>query len=469
MANSKTQCFKCNEEKITYPCKGCLKEFCLIHLTEHKQILNDELNHVANNCNEFKQIIIEQKQNLQTFPLIEQINQWKISSIEIIQQKAQECRKIAMEYLPTFFDNIEKKFNDLSEQIKQIHKDNEFNEINLNYLKNQLMTISHELNNRSNISIQQDSQAFINKISIIVPKKPKFSKWKQNTITVAGGNGQGQQLNQVNSPEGIVIDKNKNIFIADCNNHRIVEWKYNAKEGQIIAGGNGQGNRMDQLSWPTDVIVDEKNHSIIIADNGNRRVIQWMNQTQQILIKNIHCFGLVMDKYGYVYVSDHKKNEVRRWKMGEYNNEGIVVAGGNGKGDQLNQLNFPTFIFVDKDQSVYVSDRENNRVMKWKKDAKEGRIMAEGNGYGGNHNELYFVAGVIVDDFGQIYVADYLNFRVMRWCEEKDEGEIVVGGKGQGNQSNQMNGPVGLSFDDEGNLYVADIWNHRIEKFEIIL
>ena len=45
--------------------------------------------------------------------------------------------------------------------------------------------------------------------------EPKFNKWKQNAITVAGGNGEGQQLNQLNRPIGIFIDKKKNIFIAD--------------------------------------------------------------------------------------------------------------------------------------------------------------------------------------------------------------------------------------------------------------
>ena len=111
------------------------------------------------------------------------------------------------------------------------------------------------------------------------------------------------------------------------------------------------------------------------------------------------------------------------------------------KENQLNQLNSPTFIFVDEDQSVYVSDRDNHRVMKWRKDAKEGRIVAGGNGNGGNLNQLSKPQGVIVDDLGQIYVADSWNHRIMRWCEGKEEGEIVVGGNGQGNQSNQFNGP----------------------------
>ncbi|CAF1172565.1 unnamed protein product [Adineta steineri] len=144
-----------------------------------------------------------------------------------------------------------------------------------------------------------------------------------------------------------------------------------------------------------------------------------------------------MDKHGFLYVSDAGKNEVRRWKMGEYNNEGIVVAGGHGEGDQLNQLDSSSFIFVDEDQSVYISDNNNNRV--------------------------------IVDHLGQIYVADCGNDRLIRWYERKEEGGIVVGGNGHGNQSDQLNCPMGLSFDAEGNLYVTDSWNHRVERFEIIL
>ncbi|CAF0986780.1 unnamed protein product [Adineta steineri] len=455
MASNKIQCFICSEEKIIYPCKECSKRFCLIHLTEHQQNLND----ILNNYDQFKQTINEQKQNPQNHLLIEQINQWEINSIEKIRQKAQDCRKSLIESSQTFINEIEIKFNDLSKQIEQIHQENE---IDLNYLRNQLREITEELNNPTNISIKEDSQSFINEISIISSKKPKFNKWKQNAISVAGGNGEELQVNQLNGPYGIFIDQKKTIFIADSWNHRIVEWKYNANEGQVIAGGNRKGNRMNQLNCPTNVIVDPQSHSVIIADYGNRRVIQWLNQNQQVLIDNIDCHCLVVDKNGFLYVSDWKKNEVRRWKMGDYNNKGIVVAGGNRKGNRLNQLNDPRFIFVDEEQSIYVSDHINHRVMKWRKDAKEGIIVAGGNGKGRSLNQLFYPQGVVVDDLGQIYVADLGNARVMRWCEGKEAGEVVVGG-------DQCIGPLGLSFDDEGNLYVVDDWNHRIGKFEIIL
>ncbi|CAF1299392.1 unnamed protein product [Adineta steineri] len=97
------------------------------------------------------------------------------------------------------------------------------------------------------------------------------------------------------------------------------------------------------------------------------------------------------------------------------------MAGGNGKGDQLNQLNDPRYIFIDEEQSVYVSNTNNHRVMKWRKDAKEGRIVAGGHGEGTNLNQLSSPRGVIVDSLSQIYVADFSNNRVMRWCEGSEE------------------------------------------------
>ncbi|CAF1127854.1 unnamed protein product [Adineta steineri] len=465
MANNKRKCFTCDREKNTYTCEGCSKRFCFIHIPEHHQRLNEELHHIVDNYNEFKERINKQKKSSQNYSLIQQIDRWEEVSIEKIKQKAKDCRKMVIGSLQTYINDIETKFNNLNKQIQQLQIQNDFNEINLIYLRNQLRTITEELNNPLNISIPEDPQSFINEISIILSKKPKFNKWKQDAIIVAGGNGEGEKLNQLYHPEGIFIDKQKNIFIADRFNHRIVEWKCNAKEGQTVAGGNELGNRMDQLNYPTDIIVDQQNYSIIIADWQNRRVIQWLNQKQQILINNIDCSRLAMDEYGFLYANDYKKNEVRRWKMGEYN-EGIVVAGGNGQGNQLNQLNSPTFIFVDEHQSVYVSDGSNHRVMKWRKDATEGRIVAGGNGKGRNLNQLSSPEGLIVDNFGRIYISDFGNHRIVRWCEQKEEGEVVVGGNGEGIQ---LNSPGGLSFDDEGNLYIGNYINHRITKFEIIL
>ncbi|CAF1140781.1 unnamed protein product [Adineta ricciae] len=293
-----------------------------------------------------------------------------------------------------------------------------------------------------------------NETTTIIPpdtttKRVQFKRWKQNATTVAGGHGQGDEFNQLDHPEGISIDQNKNIFIADTLNHRIMKWKPNETEGTIVADRSGEENRAEEVRHP-NVIILGQNNSPIIADWGGKRVIQWFNQThQEILIENIACSGLAIDKYGFLYASDSRQNQ--SWR-----------------GDQLNQLNGPTNIFVDDEQSVYITDSSNHRVMKWRKDANEGVIVAGGNREGKNRNQLDYPRGLFVDDYGQVYVADCNNRRVMRWKEGAKVGEIVVGGNGYGSQSNQFFNPMDLSFDSEGNLYVADTFNHRVQKFDLI-
>ncbi|CAF4629665.1 unnamed protein product, partial [Rotaria sp. Silwood2] len=154
--------------------------------------------------------------------------------------------------------------------------------------------------------------------------------------------------------------------------------------GKVVAGGNGQRKRLNQLNLPTDVLIDKETDSLIICDPGNRRVVRWSRcsgTTQgEILIDNIDHLGLTMKDQRYLYISDHRKHQVRRYQIGHKN--GTLVAGGNGEGDGLNQLDWPTYIFVDQQQTVYVSDRENHRVMKWNKGAKEGIVVAGGQGQG---------------------------------------------------------------------------------------
>ncbi|CAM4770672.1 unnamed protein product [Rotaria magnacalcarata] len=250
-----------------------------------------------------------------------------------------------------------------------------------------------------------------------------------------------------------------------------MQWKNgNTKNGQVVAGGNGKGNGLHQLNYPTNVLVDKETDSLIICDRENRRVVRWSRRsgtTQgEILIDNIYCWGLAMDEQRNLYVSDTRKDEVRRYQFGEKN--GTLVVGGNGKGDELNQLNFPTYLFVDRDHSVYVSEYSNNRVMKWVQGAKEGIVVAGGQGQGNALTQLSYPQGLFVDTLGTLYVTDALNHRVMRWTRgEKKQGTVIVGGNGFGAGPNQFYYPVGLSFDRHGNLYVVDSNNHRVQRFSI--
>ena len=89
------------------------------------------------------------------------------------------------------------------------------------------------------------------------------ARWKQNGITIAGGNGQGNEINQLSNPLGLYVDDDENVYVADQSNHRIVKWNSGATSGQVVAGGNQQGSGAHQLYDPFDVIIDKERDSLI--------------------------------------------------------------------------------------------------------------------------------------------------------------------------------------------------------------
>ena len=96
------------------------------------------------------------------------------------------------------------------------------------------------------------------------------ARWSQNGVTVTGGNGYGDDTNQLSYPHELDIDdENQSVVIGDYWNHRIVEWKIGASNGKLIAGGRRRRNRLDQLNGPTDVLIDSETNSVFIADRDN--------------------------------------------------------------------------------------------------------------------------------------------------------------------------------------------------------
>ncbi|CAF4290208.1 unnamed protein product [Rotaria socialis] len=314
--------------------------------------------------------------------------------------------------------------------------------------KNLHTVIRYRLRNVDNLQAQAVRQADARLSPCVsVPLSSAYIKfnslWKKNGITVAGGNGAGSSINQLDGAHGLFIDDDQTLYIADYGNHRIVEWKAGATCGRVVAGGNGRGSRADQLNHAHDVIVDKVRDCLFIADWLNQRVVRWPLRGAtigEVIINDGAATYLAMDEQGFLYVTNWLGHEVKRWLVGE--TQGTVVAGGNGIGSRLNQLNSARKVFVDRDRSVYVSDWFNHRVMKWVEGAKEGIVVAGGRGMGNSLSQLNFPEGVIVDQFGTVYVADRYNHRIMRWPKGATEGEILVGGNGAGSTSSQLNEPI---------------------------
>jgi chromosome segregation ATPase len=170
-ANTRTQCFTCKKQTRTFICEGCSKNFCRDDLTKHLQELDIELGEIETDHDQFRQKLNGQKMNPNEHSLIKEVDQWEKDSINKIKQTAKECKeKIINHTNNKYFIEIEKKLNDIAKELKTIRQENQFNEIDLNQLKQKLNKLKEELKKPSTIKIQQDSSPLVQKISIVIGK-----------------------------------------------------------------------------------------------------------------------------------------------------------------------------------------------------------------------------------------------------------------------------------------------------------
>ncbi|CAF3368184.1 unnamed protein product, partial [Rotaria sp. Silwood2] len=480
-------CSICNKPSAKFFCTGCKRHFCRKDFKEHEQQLSIKFdNEIVRSHDELlDQIQKLEKSNYLSLDLFDQIEQWKTTTINKVKKAAEKAQNELIELIEKERIIIIKQVEPITKEIRCLREEENFVEYDIDRLRQKINEIQQKLQqfirkDTNKIIIIDNDQIDWNRLIYIQEQEQNLpflrnanlnanAKWIQNGVTVAGGNGYGSKMNQLNYPWGLCIDEDQTVYTADCVNHRILEWKCGAVAGRVVAGGNGGGNRPDQLNYPRDVIIDRERDSLIICDSNNKRIVQWPRQNGtngETIISNVECLSLTMDDNGFLYIVDYDKHEVRRYQMGE--NQGKVVAGGNGQGDRLDQLSNPTNVFVDRDHSVYVSDYNNKRVMKWMEGAKHGIVVAGGQDQKNSYTHLSNPLGVVVDQSGTIYVADNRNHRIILLSQGGTHTSVILGGNNEGSQSNGLSYPIRLSFDRDGILYVGDNGNNRGQKFDIV-
>jgi chromosome segregation ATPase len=168
---SKAHCVKCGKERSTLKCAGCSQDFCYNHLTEHRQELSEQLDEIEMNRDLLRQTLNEQTNNPNQHSLIKEVDQWEKDSIKIIEQTAKECRESLLEHTTKSINQIEINLSKLTDEMREVRKENDFNEIDLNQLKNKLTQLAEELDKSAYASIQQESASLINKICIVVSSR----------------------------------------------------------------------------------------------------------------------------------------------------------------------------------------------------------------------------------------------------------------------------------------------------------
>ncbi|CAF4755187.1 unnamed protein product [Rotaria sp. Silwood1] len=92
---------------------------------------------------------------------------------------------------------------------------------------------------------------------------------------------------------------------------------------------------------------------------------------------------------------------------------GVTIAGGNEYGNGMNQLYNPWGLCVDDNQTIYIADASNHRIVEWKYGATAGRVVAGGNGEGNRSNQFNSLRDVIIDkEKDSFIICDYGNKRI---------------------------------------------------------
>ena len=130
---------------------------------EHHQLLIKRLDDLENERNLFRQTLSEQSIDPRKHSLVQQINQWENNSIHKIQHTAEEARQSILKHTTQHLKGIEVKLTKLTEKLKEIRQEDDFNEIHLDRLKEKLHQLEEQLKKPSTISIKEDnSSSYIN-------------------------------------------------------------------------------------------------------------------------------------------------------------------------------------------------------------------------------------------------------------------------------------------------------------------
>jgi sugar lactone lactonase YvrE len=243
--------------------------------------------------------------------------------------------------------------------------------------------------------------------------------------------------------------------------------------GQAAFDSNAVGHDAAGLFFPIGLAVDDSG-GLYVADRNNSRVLYLAADGDTNADR---VYGQHDDLSSYTQ-----------------NYDGV---GGSGL-PSADTLNFPVGISLAADGGLYVTDRENHRVLYYASDGDTTADLVYGqfgsfttnppnnDGVGGAglpsaDNIGVFALGVLADESGGLYVSDSSNNRVLFFAPDDDTtadsvygqlGSFTSGvknndGSGQTGtpSAESLNFPRGLALDESGGLYVADRENHRVLYF----
>ncbi|MGK0179295.1 MAG: sugar lactone lactonase YvrE [Nitrospinales bacterium] len=322
----------------------------------------------------------------------------------------------------------------------------------------------------------------------------------------SGFSGDGGKATEakLSVPAGLAFDKSGNLYIADRNNNRVrkvdTRGTITTIAGTGTAGFSGDGGlaTQAQLNLPSGVALDGKGN-IFISDRSNNRIRVidskgkirtyagsgndgFRGDNGPALKASIdRPFGIALDRKGNLYIADRRNNRVRK-----VNTQGIIttVAGDGGyfmMGDNgpayRASIAGPTGVVVDDQGTLYIADRENNRIRAVDSQGMISTVVGTGKqDYNGDSEvardtNLHLPFGVALNPEGKLLVVDRSHYRIRSIDLKRGSVKTIAGngkkmfaGDGGPATGATLSFPHGIAVDKNDNVLISDKGNYRIRK-----
>ncbi len=271
--------------------------------------------------------------------------------------------------------------------------------------------------------------------------------------------------------------------------------------GTGTSGGSGDQGLASSANLNVQGVAMDRNNNVLIADGSNNRV-RIVTAADGIIntlagngISSFSPHGLALNN-GFLYFSDTNNNRIRRYNL---NTQEIALVAGNGiasyAGDTAStdrpanggkvingalsaSINGPRAVAFDKNGNLFIADTGNNRIREvFAADqdmttvAGTGTPSTSGDGGVAVNATLHTPGGVVVDGSGNIFISEQAG-NVIRQVNTNGVISTVAGtgtagppGAETGVALNQnLSGPQGLALDSTGALLIADSGNNRIRR-----
>lgn len=181
--------------------------------------------------------------------------------------------------------------------------------------------------------------------------------------------------------------------------------------------------------------------------------------------RRIRSWGQVPNGWKFGKISAAAVDSQDRVYLGQRTDKPLVVLDRDGKlittwGHGI--ISEAHGIFIDREDRVYVVDREAHQVLKF---SAEGRLLLAlgSRGQPARDAPFNFPTDACISQGGEIYVSDgYGNSRVHKFS---NEGSLLLSWGTAGSAPGQFRVPHGITVDAQERVYVCDRENNRVQIF----